>query len=145
MAFRPNHVPSCWPPHFAVRAGRGLLHARPLTSVAVHGLLRFRLCLSYIDRRFDSPPNTLTPRTACRLLRIRFAASRCVRIAPRSALESFRTGYRLLCTRHIAGCAALRIGSYPDCSAIELLRGSDCSGPDTYRPTPLTDCSAIGA
>ena len=56
-----KYVPSCWPPHFAVRAGRGLLLARHLAFSASRGLLRVPLRLPGAGRRFDSALNTLRP------------------------------------------------------------------------------------
>jgi len=120
--------PSCWPPHFAVRAGHGLLHARHLTFPAVRGLLRIQYLPPCIDRRFDSTLNTsrLAPSADCST----FSSLRscCAWIAPCSTLRAF------------APCA--------DCSALDPQRSAlalDCSSVGSSRSAPLADCSAFSA
>lgn len=58
---RSNHVPSCWPPRFAVAPVRRLLRVRHLASSASCGLLRVPQFLPGADHRFNSVPDTYLP------------------------------------------------------------------------------------
>jgi hypothetical protein len=120
-------VPGCWPPHLALRAVHGLLHARHLTFVlrtdySVPDSERLVLltdcsvlntsrsvpdadCSAFNTLRSHRAPIAQCPTLdALRFVRIAprsaLCALRCSRIAPRSALSAFvvRSDRSLLCT-----------------------------------------------
>jgi len=152
MALRPNHVPSCWPPHFAVRTGHELLHARRLTFHILNRFLRIRHFPPYADHRFDSVLNTSTLCAVCRLLRSRHFAfvlrvdrsmlstlepSHRMEISPHSMLSVPRqrldcsspwlfppdAGGRLLCLQHLTLRDGLRIAPYAITSRPRVVHG----------------------